>query len=154
MRGTVSTACSTFQATLRQVWASGSTYADMTMFLGVSKDQLFRLRDRLKLPLRLDRSTRKKPPRHKDPTPEEKGWIAVKFGLVIPADIMNLPALYGFLKFPDGFPATRIRLEWRHYPEVAEPYRRRTTLTPVAWTPPPSSASGSTQSSPKASFLR
>lgn len=56
--------------------------------------------------------------------------------LMIPADIMNLPSLYGILKFPDGFPATRIRLEWRHYPEVAAPYRRRTTLTPVAWVPP------------------
>lgn len=56
--------------------------------------------------------------------------------LVIPADIMNLPVLYGFLKFPDGFPATRIRLEWRHYAEVAEPYRRRKILTPAAWVPP------------------
>lgn len=71
MPGTVSTACKAFQATLRHVWASGSTYADMTMFLGVSKDQLFRLRDRLKLPLRLDRSKRQKPPRHRDPTPDE-----------------------------------------------------------------------------------
>lgn len=71
MRGTVSTACKTFQATLRSVWSSGSTYTEMTEFLGVTKDQLFRLRDRLKLPLRLDRSTRKKGPRHRDPTPEE-----------------------------------------------------------------------------------
>lgn len=69
--GTVSTACKTFQATLRRVWASGSTYAEMTLFLGVTKDQVIRLRDRLKLPLRLDRSARKKPPRHRDPTPEE-----------------------------------------------------------------------------------
>lgn len=71
MRGTVSTACKTFQTTLRSVWSSGSTYTEMTEFLGVTKDQLFRLRDRLKLPLRLDRSTRKKGPRHRDPTPEE-----------------------------------------------------------------------------------
>ena len=71
MRGTVSTACSTFQATLRQVWASGSTYAEMTSFLGVSRDQIIRLRDRLPLPLRLDRSKRKKGPRHADPTPAE-----------------------------------------------------------------------------------
>jgi len=71
MRRTVSTACSTFQATLRHVWASGSTYAEMTLFLGVTKDQLFRLRDKLALPLRLDRSKRKKPPRHRDPTPDE-----------------------------------------------------------------------------------
>lgn len=71
MPGTVSTACKTFQSTLRRVWASGSTYAEMTLFLGVTKDQLFRLRDRLPLPLRLDRSKRAKPPRHRDPTPQE-----------------------------------------------------------------------------------
>jgi len=71
MPGTVSTACKTFQATLRRVWASGSTYSEMTLFLSVSKDQLFRLRDRLTLPLRLDRSKRKKPPRQRDPTPQE-----------------------------------------------------------------------------------
>jgi type IV conjugative transfer system coupling protein TraD len=40
--------------------------------------------------------------------------------LVIPDDIMNLPSLHGFVKFPDGFPAARIRLEWEHYPTVAE----------------------------------
>lgn len=71
MRGTVSTAAKTFQAALRNVWASGSTYAEMTDYLGVTKDQIIRLRDRLRLPLRLDRSTRKKGPRHSDPTPEE-----------------------------------------------------------------------------------
>lgn len=70
-RGTVSTACSVFQATLRHVWASGSTYAEMTAFLGVSRDQIIRLRDRLPLALRLDRSLRKKGPRHADPTPAE-----------------------------------------------------------------------------------
>jgi hypothetical protein len=71
MPGTVSTACQTFQATLRRVWASGSTYSEMTLFLGVTKDQLFRLRDKLALPLRLDRSQRRKGPRHRDPTPGE-----------------------------------------------------------------------------------
>lgn len=40
--------------------------------------------------------------------------------LAIPDDIMNLPSLHGFVKFPDGFPAARIRLEWEHYPTVAE----------------------------------
>ena len=69
--GTVSTACQTLQATLRSIWASGSTYSEMTLFLGVSKDQLFRLRDRLELPLRLDRAKRQKPARQKDPTPHE-----------------------------------------------------------------------------------
>jgi hypothetical protein len=71
MRGTVSTACQAFQASLRHVWASGSTYSEMTTFLGVTKDQIIRLRDRLSLPLRLDRSQRKKPKRHGDPTPEQ-----------------------------------------------------------------------------------
>lgn len=71
MPGTVSTACRAFQSTLRRVWASGSTYSEMTLYLGVTKDQLFRLRDRLGLPLRLDRSQRKKPKRQRDPTPEE-----------------------------------------------------------------------------------
>ena len=71
MPGTVSTACRTFQATLRKVWASGSTYAEMTEYLGVTRDQVIRMRDVLRLPLRLDRSQRRKGPRHKDPTPEE-----------------------------------------------------------------------------------
>ena len=71
MRRTVSTACKSFQALLTSVWASGSTYAEMTSFLGVSRDQIIRLRDRLHLPLRLDRKLRKKGPRHGDPTPAE-----------------------------------------------------------------------------------
>ena len=71
MRRTVSTACRSFQSLLTNVWASGSTYAEMTSFLGVSRDQIIRLRDRLHLPLRLDRSKRKKGPRHGDPTPAE-----------------------------------------------------------------------------------
>jgi hypothetical protein len=45
--------------------------------------------------------------------------------LVIPDDIMDLPSLHGFVKFPDGFPAARIRLEWEHYPTVAEGFIRR-----------------------------
>jgi len=39
--------------------------------------------------------------------------------LVIPDDITNLPALHGFVKFPDGFPAARIVLKYRNYPQVA-----------------------------------
>lgn len=71
MPGTVSTACQALQTTLRSVWASGSTYAEMTDFLGISRDQIIRLRDRLALPLRLDRRLRKKGKRHPDPTPAE-----------------------------------------------------------------------------------
>ncbi|TCM32388.1 type IV secretion system DNA-binding domain-containing protein [Novosphingobium sp. ST904] len=40
--------------------------------------------------------------------------------LVIPDDIMNLPSMHGFVKFPDGFPAARVQLEWKRYPKVAE----------------------------------
>jgi hypothetical protein len=71
MAGTVSTASRQFQQTLREVWASGSAIAEITAFLGITKDQLIRLRGVLELPLRLDRSKRVKPPRYKDPTPEE-----------------------------------------------------------------------------------
>lgn len=71
MPSTVSTACRQFQGVLKTVWASGSTYSEMTLLFGVSKDQLFRLRDRLELPLRLDRRKRQKPARQSDPTPKE-----------------------------------------------------------------------------------
>src|SRR3546814_4860211 len=40
--------------------------------------------------------------------------------LVLPDDITNLPALHGYVKYPDGFPAGRIKLEWKRYPVVAE----------------------------------
>ena len=40
--------------------------------------------------------------------------------LVIADDITNLPSMHGFVKFPDGFPAARIKLEWRDYPAVAK----------------------------------
>lgn len=40
--------------------------------------------------------------------------------LVIPDDIMNLPSMHGFVKFPDGFPAARVRLEFEHHRLVAE----------------------------------
>jgi type IV conjugative transfer system coupling protein TraD len=45
--------------------------------------------------------------------------------LVIPDDITNLPSLHGFIKFPDGFPAARVVLEWRDYPEVARGFEPR-----------------------------
>ncbi|RKF17734.1 conjugal transfer protein TraD [Altericroceibacterium spongiae] len=40
--------------------------------------------------------------------------------LVIADDIMNLPSLHGYVKFPDGFPAARIKLRVQDYPIVAE----------------------------------
>ena len=45
--------------------------------------------------------------------------------LVIPDDITNLPAMHGYVKFPDGFPAARIRLQWHDYPKVAEGFIKR-----------------------------
>lgn len=56
--------------------------------------------------------------------------------LVIPDDIMNLPSLHGYVKFPEGFPAARIRLEWRNYPVIAEPFLRTTTMRIAAYEPP------------------
>ena len=39
--------------------------------------------------------------------------------LVMPDDITNLRSLQGYVKFPDGFPAARIKLHWRDYRMVA-----------------------------------
>ncbi|TVV76420.1 type IV secretion system DNA-binding domain-containing protein [Sphingomonas solaris] len=50
--------------------------------------------------------------------------------LVIPDDITNLPSMHGFVKFPDGFPAARIRLEWEDYPKVAEGFVARPPARP------------------------
>ncbi|GLK45525.1 MULTISPECIES: type IV secretion system DNA-binding domain-containing protein [Novosphingobium] len=50
--------------------------------------------------------------------------------LVIPDDIMNLPSMHGFVKFPDGFPAARVRLQWQQYPQVAEGFIRRPQTKP------------------------
>ncbi|NBX73254.1 MAG: hypothetical protein EBQ89_03030 [Alphaproteobacteria bacterium] len=91
MRRTVSTACSTFQQTLRHVWASGSTYAEMTAFLGVTRDQVIRLRDVLSLPLRLDRRLRRKGPRHGDPTPAQIRAMCEQFKAKHLQDRLNEP---------------------------------------------------------------
>ena len=56
--------------------------------------------------------------------------------LVIPDDLMNLRSLDGYVKFPEGFPAARIRLAWRDYPAIAEPYCRRKDITPTDYHPP------------------
>lgn len=51
--------------------------------------------------------------------------------LVIADDITNLPSMHGFVKFPDGFPAARILLEWKDYPEVARGFMPRPSMQPV-----------------------
>lgn len=56
--------------------------------------------------------------------------------LVIPDDLMNLRSLDGYVKFPEGFPAARIRLAWRDYPAIAEPYCRRRDIDPTQYQPP------------------
>jgi type IV conjugative transfer system coupling protein TraD len=56
--------------------------------------------------------------------------------LVIPDDITNLPSMHGFIKFPDGFPAARIKLAWRDYPEVAQGFLRVTMMDPATYVPP------------------
>lgn len=59
------TAASSTQTLIREVWASGSTIAELTSFVGITKDQFIRLRSVLQLPLRLDRSKRAKPAQQK-----------------------------------------------------------------------------------------
>lgn len=59
------TAASSTQTLIREVWASGSTIAELTAFVGITKDQFIRLRAVLQLPLRLDRSKRAKPAQEK-----------------------------------------------------------------------------------------
>lgn len=56
--------------------------------------------------------------------------------LVIADDITNLPSLHGFLKFPDGFPAARVEIQWRDYPKVAEGFLIRPPA-PLPGTPKP-----------------
>ncbi|AMK26132.1 type IV secretion system DNA-binding domain-containing protein [Sphingobium sp. TKS] len=51
--------------------------------------------------------------------------------LVIADDITNLPSMHGFVKFPDGFPAARIRLAWKDYPSVAQGFIPRPDIQPV-----------------------
>ena len=55
--------------------------------------------------------------------------------LVMPDDISNLESLTGFIKFPDGFPASRIRLTWKDYPERAEGFCRVTDMRAAEYVP-------------------
>ena len=51
--------------------------------------------------------------------------------LVIADDITNLPSLHAFVKFPDGFPAARLVLQYRDYPTVAQGFVRRKNIQPL-----------------------
>jgi len=55
--------------------------------------------------------------------------------LVIPDDIMNLPSLHGYVKFPEGFPAARIKLAWTNYPVIAEPFQRKSDMQIASYVP-------------------
>lgn len=47
--------------------------------------------------------------------------------LLLPDQLMNLPRLQGYLKFPDGFPAAPIQLRYVAFPEVSAPFEPRPT---------------------------
>ncbi|AXB80235.1 type IV secretion system DNA-binding domain-containing protein [Novosphingobium sp. P6W] len=55
--------------------------------------------------------------------------------LVMPDDIKELPSLHGYIKFPDGFPAAKVRLAWRDYPQVAHGFHRVTTMRAARYVP-------------------
>lgn len=57
--------------------------------------------------------------------------------LVIPDDIQNLPSMHGFIKFPDGFPAARIELKWKDYPDIAEGFVRTSRTRVIGIQKPP-----------------
>lgn len=57
--------------------------------------------------------------------------------LVLPDDIMRLPSLRGFLVFPEGFDAARIKLTYKDYPKVADGYVLRENVQPIEFVPPP-----------------
>ena len=58
--------------------------------------------------------------------------------LVLPDDIMKLPSLRGFLVFPEGFDAARIKLTYKDYPAVAEGYILRENVEPIEFAKPAS----------------
>lgn len=65
--------------------------------------------------------------------------------LLLPDQLMNLPRLQGYLKFPDGFPAAPVRLSYVDYPRLADPFIAR-PREPVH--PRPGKDGGSTGTSP------
>jgi len=50
--------------------------------------------------------------------------------LVLPDDVMNLPALTGYLRFPGGFPSAPVKLRIVNYPRIADGFVPR-PLPPV-----------------------
>nr|WP_206066218.1 type IV secretion system DNA-binding domain-containing protein [Novosphingobium sp. ERN07] len=62
--------------------------------------------------------------------------------LVLPDDIMKLPSLRGFLVFPEGFDAARIKLTYKDYPKVAEGYVLRQHVEPIEFRREPQADDG------------
>jgi len=112
MRGTVSTACQQLQESLKSCWASGSTIADIVGFLGITKDQVIRLRGVLELPLRLDRAKRAKPPRHRDPTPEEIARSCAELRAKHLEQRMNEPKDRVYHRPEDEMVRFRVEIDW------------------------------------------
>ncbi|MGX7952969.1 type IV secretion system DNA-binding domain-containing protein [Tsuneonella sp. HG249] len=56
--------------------------------------------------------------------------------LLLPDQLMNLPRLSGYIKFPDGFPAAPVKLKPTSRPKVAETFIGRAKDRPSAGTPP------------------
>lgn len=57
--------------------------------------------------------------------------------LLLPDQLMNLPRLSGYLKFPDGFPAAPVKLKPVSRPKVAETFIGRAQDRPAAGTSAP-----------------
>jgi len=51
--------------------------------------------------------------------------------LILPDDIMNFPSMHGVIKFPEGFPAARIKLVYKPFELVATPFIEKVNLTPT-----------------------
>ena len=51
--------------------------------------------------------------------------------LILPDDIMNFPSMHGVIKFPEGFPAARIKLIYKPFSLVAAPFIEKVNLTPT-----------------------
>jgi len=67
--------------------------------------------------------------------------------LVLPDDISKLPDLHGWLVFPQGFPAAKIKLKIRHWPKKAEGFMPRPDLMrPLNTVVPTAPSPGNTES--------
>ena len=63
--------------------------------------------------------------------------------LVLPIDIMRMPSLRGFLVFPEGFDAARVKLTYKDYPAVAPGYVLRRNVEPIEYVEAPGHAATS-----------